>query len=250
MSSVTGPGPSVSGNGPPAAPPTPPPASPPPLARLRRARRGALPESSQSLPLRRRWGRFALGAVLALLGAWVFAALYVSAGERVEVLAMRNDVGRFEEIDRDDLRTVRVAADEGVDTIDASDAGDLVGRLASTELREGSLLADSQLVPEDSDLIGADEAVVAANLPQSAAPDQAWEAGMDVIVVIVPPETGGAAPEGEGENEEIEGWLYNVGDLDDQTRTRQIDLVVPDYAAAEVAAAAADERVVLALAGG
>lgn len=249
MSSVTGP--SVSSNGPPTAspgaPPTPPPVSPPPMTRLRRARRRSLPESAQGLPLRRRWGRFAAGTILALLGAWVFAALYVSAGERVEVLAVRRDVGRYEEIERSDLRTVRVAADRGVDTVRAGELDDVVGRLASTELREGSLLADSQLVPGDADLIDQDEAVVAVELPRAAAPDNAWEAGMEVLVVVLPPENAGGE---QAEPQEVEGWLYNVGELDDQTRTRHIDLVVPDFAAAEVSAAAADERIALALVGG
>lgn len=238
----------------PPTPPGPPPSSgarapsvPPPKPRLRRSSRAPVQGSPDGLPLRRRWGRFAAGAVLALLGAWIFASLYVSAGERVEVLAVARDVGRYEPIERDDLRTVRVAADPGVDTIEASRADELVGRIAATGLREGSLLAPSQIVPEDAQLHGDDEAIVPVELPRAAAPDRAWEAGTEVLVVVMPPETGGGE---EAEPRQYEGWLYSVGEVDEQTRTRHVDVVVPDFAAAEVTAAAFEERVALALMGG
>jgi hypothetical protein len=232
---------------PPAASPTGAPAVPPPRARLRRASRAPVQGSPEGLPLRRRWGRFAMGAVLALLGAWIFASLYISAGERVEVLAVARDVNRFEEIERDDLRSVRVAAEPGVDTIRAGRADELVGRMAATGLREGSLLAPSQLVPEGNDPVGDREVVVPVELPQSAAPDSAWEPGTEVLVVVPPPDAGTG---GEVEPERYEGWLYRVGEVDDQARTRHVELVVPDFAVEEVATAAHEERIVLTMVGG
>ena len=99
-----------------------------------------MPIAPSGLPARRRWGRVAAGGVLALVGAWTAASLYASAGERVEVVVVAGEVDRFEEIARDDLKVVRVAADPGVDTIPGADLDDLVGRVAATDLSDGVLL--------------------------------------------------------------------------------------------------------------
>jgi hypothetical protein len=224
---------------------------PPPKAGLRRASRAPVQGSPDGLPMRRRWGRFAAGVVLATLGAWVFASLYISAGERVEVLAVARDVGRYEEIQRDDLRVVRVAAGEGVDTIRAGRADELVGRVAGTGLREGSLLSPSQLLSEDYEVVGVDERIVPMELPRSAAPGgNAWEPGMDVTVVMTPASAGSGATE-DPQPESAEGWILDIGEVDDETRTVHVDVVVDDFQADDVAAAALEEgRVALTLSGG
>jgi hypothetical protein len=208
--------------------------------RLARVRRAALPTatSAEGLPARRRWARVAAGAVLALLGGWVFASLYVSAGERVEVLAVAHDVDRFDTVDRDDLRTVRVAADPDVDTVDASDVDDIVGRAAATDLREGSLLSPNQLIARDARLVGDNEAVVGAELAPGDIPEGALAGGIDVMVVLRPAD---AAPG--GEVDQVPGWLLEFGDPDENTGDRRVSLVVPEDRAADVAAAASDERV-------
>src|SRR5687768_13815590 len=99
------PGTAPQGRGGPGLPtPAAPPGGRPAIAPPRRlGRRGPAPVSSSpgGLPTRRRWGRFAAGVTLALLGAWVFAALYVSAGERVEVVALARDVPMFQAIEED-----------------------------------------------------------------------------------------------------------------------------------------------------
>jgi hypothetical protein len=208
--------------------------------RLARVRRAALPTatSAEGLPARRQWARVAAGAVLALLGGWVFASLYMSAGERVEVLAVAQDVERFQPIERDDLRTVRVAADPEVDTIDASEADSLVGRAAATDLVAGSLLAPDQLIGQGARLVGDDEAVVGAELARGDVPDGALAGGIDVMVVLRP-----AATAPDGEVDQVPGWLLEFGDPDGNTGDRQVSLVVPETRAADVAAAASDERV-------
>jgi hypothetical protein len=210
--------------------------------RLARVRRAALPAatSAEGLPARRRWARVAAGAVLALLGGWVFASLYVSAGERVEVLAVAQEVDRFGTVDQDDLRTVRVAADPGVDTIDAGDRDEIVGRAAATDLREGSLLSPSQLMAQDARLVGDDEAVVGAELAPGNVPEGALAGGIGIGVVLRPADTAPGA-----EVEEVPGWLLEFGDPDENTGDRRVSLVVPEDRAADVAAAASDERVAI-----
>ncbi|HAS13137.1 MAG TPA: hypothetical protein DCS55_21895, partial [Acidimicrobiaceae bacterium] len=61
-------------------------------------------------PVRRRWGRIAVGLAAAVLGAWIFAALYLSAGDRHEVVALSQTVDRLDVIERSDLRVVRISS--------------------------------------------------------------------------------------------------------------------------------------------
>jgi len=197
-----------------------------------------VPVAPSGLPARRRWGRVAAGGVLALVGAWTAASLYASAGERVEVVVAAGDVGRFEELTRDDLKVVRVAADPGVDTIPGGDLDDLVGRVAATDLSDGVLLSEDQLVGPDERLVAGDEAVVGARLGPGAAPRRALVGGAPVLVVVRPAQT-----DADSEVVEVEGWLADVGEADATTGEREASLVVPAGSAAEVAAAAADQRI-------
>jgi SAF domain-containing protein len=210
--------------------------------RLRR--RAAVPDagSPEGMPLRRRWGRFAIGAFLALLGGWVSASLYISAGSRVEVVAMADDVEAYSPIDRDDLRIVRVAADPGVDTIDADDIDQIVDRTAAIDLVEGSLLTPNQLFREDADLLAENEVLVGADLESTDAPDDLCS-GIDVRVVV------SAAAGGEETTvTPIDGWLWDVGNRDEDTGRRHVTIAVPDSQANNVGSAAHNgELAVLAL---
>jgi hypothetical protein len=180
----------------------------------------------------------AAGAAVALLGAWVAAALYVSAGERVEVVVTARDVGRFEPIQAGDLKLVRVAADPGVATIPSDELDDLVGRVAATAVPAGTMLAPDQLVADGEQLVASDEAVVGARLAQGAVPLGSLQGGDPVLVVIRP-----STSAGDGGPVEVRGWLAELGESDQTSRTREASLVVPASRAAEVAAAAADERI-------
>lgn len=205
---------------------------------------GPVPGSPEGLPTRRRWGRFAAGVTLALLGGWIFAALYVSAGSRVAVLVVARDVGAYEVIEQGDLRSVRVAADPGVDTIDADDADELIGRVAAVALSEGALLSPQQVFADDERLVGRDEGVVGAELAPGDAPDGALETGTDVSVVLRPETMGEDASV-----REVQGWLLEVGGVDEQTGKRRVAVVVPAASAADVAAAASAGRVALVMLG-
>ena len=62
--------------------------------------------------------------------------------------------------------------------------------------------------------------------------------GAPVLVVVRP-----AQCETDAEATEVEGWLADVGDPDETTGEREASLVVPTGSAADVAAAAADQRI-------
>src|SRR5690606_14321605 len=140
----------------------------PPVTGSRRA--APVPASPSGLPLRRRWGRVAAGAVLALLGAWLCMVLVATAGGREETLAMARDVARGEPLDRDDFRVVRVAADAGVRTIPAGDLDEMVGLVAGSDMPKGSLPSREQMLDEGERLPTRDEVEVGARLAAAAAP--------------------------------------------------------------------------------
>lgn len=190
-------------------------------------------------PVRRRWGRIGVGLAAAIIGAWVFAALYLSAGDRSEVLALSGDVDRLEVIERSDLRVVRISSDTDVSTIDASQVDDIVGRVANVDLVAGSLLAADQLVPEGRQLLAANEAVVGVLLGPGDSPTRTLRRGTPVLVVIRP------ASGTQGDTEEIEGWVFDASGEALNTRERPIELAVPRGAAGAISAAAADQRVTI-----
>ena len=103
-----------------------------------RAARQATVVAQKKDPVRRRWGRIGGGVLAAVVGGWLFASLYLSADDRVEVLAVASDVARFDVIERSDLKVVTIAEDTDVSSIPASRIQDLVGRIASTDILAGA----------------------------------------------------------------------------------------------------------------
>lgn len=206
----------------------------------RRARQAAVaPPRPPRVPVRRRWGRIGAGVAAAVLGAWVFAALYLSAGDRNDVLVLSHDVGRLEVIERSDLRVVRMSNDSDVESIDAGRMDDFVGRIAGVELVAGSLLAEGQVLPAGRDLLSADEAVVGVLLGPGDSPVRSLRRGTPVLVVVRPP-AGSQA-----DTEEIEGWVFDASGEPLNTRERPVELAVPRDKAGLISAAAADQRVTI-----
>jgi hypothetical protein len=204
------------------------------------SRRAALagPRSPGDVPTRRRWGRFAAGVCLALVGGLLFAALYLSAGSRVEVLVAAHDIGAYETLERDDLRVERVAAEPDVATVDGADLDDLVGRAAATAIPEGAILAPDQVFEEGAQLVGAGEVVVGMEVSLAEAP--ATLATGDSVLLGVEP-----GPGSDGPAVVVEGWLLEIGDRDDDRDALDVSVVVPRTFALDVGLAAADGRVSL-----
>ena len=188
-------------------------------------------------PVRRRWGRIAVGLAAAVLGAWIFAALYLSAGDRHEVVALSQTVDRLDVIERSDLRVVRISSDTDVSTVDAARIDEIVGRVAETDLVAGSLLSNDHLVPDGRQLLRSDEAVVGVLLGPGDSPTRVLRRGTPVLVVVRP------AAGSQGETEQVEGWVYDTSGEALNTRERPIELAVPRDSAAAISAAAADRRV-------
>lgn len=206
----------------------------------RRSRHAAVaPSKPPRGPVRRRWGRVGVGAAAAVLGAWVFAALYLSAGTRSDVLVVARDVERLGVIDRSDLRVTRMSKDSDVESIDADRVDEFVSRIAGVDLKAGSLLTQSHVLPTGQKLLGADEAVVGLLLGPGDSPVRSLRRGTPVLVVV-------RAPAGsDGDPTEIEGWVFDASAKPLNTRERPVELAVPRGQAGLISAAAADQRVTL-----
>ena len=200
--------------------------------------------SPSGLVRRRQWGWVLAGVGAVVVGGWGSASLWLRAGDRVEVVALAEDVEAYETVTRDDLRTVRVAAPEGVDVVRAGEIDDLVGRAAASDLPGRSLLVESDLFPVDESVITDGEAVVGVRVAPGAAPVELAR-GRTVLAVILPPQNPGSSEAGEARS--VEGWVLKTEDLSTgaQTGGLSVSVVVPRDEATEVAAASADDRLSL-----
>jgi hypothetical protein len=113
----------------------------------------------------RRWSLALLAVLVTVASALGFVVLWMNAGGREPVLALRRNVTAGQTIEADDLRVVRVAADPGIDPIASSARDDIVGRPAAADLLAGTLL-----------------------VPEAVGTASGLEAGQAVIAVPVSPE--------------------------------------------------------------
>ena len=188
-------------------------------------------------PVRRRWGRIGAGFGVALVGAWIFAALYVSADDRADVLVMAENVDRLDVIERSDLRAVQLSENREIASIAASRIDEFVGRVAGVDLIEGSLIAPGQLLPADASVLAGDEAVVGLLMSPGDSPQGSLHRGVPILVVIRPtPGTGSTT-------EEIDGWVLEASGEAADARDRPVEVVVARTEASAVSAAAAEGRV-------
>src|SRR5918994_4431926 len=76
----------------------------------------------------RRWS-LALLAVLVTLGwALAFVVLWMNAGGRKPVLALKQDVAAGQVLQAEDLQVVRVSSDPGVKPVASSERDEVIGR--------------------------------------------------------------------------------------------------------------------------
>lgn len=215
--------------------------------RLSRARASALGWGQEpGRASRRNRGRVVGAVVLMVVSGWLGAVVFLSAGSREEVLAVDGPVERFTELSRDDLRTVRVAADGDVPVIAADRLEDVVGRTTSMELADGALLSADQLLEVDERPVGPGEAVVGALLAPTDSPGRLAK-GADVQVIVR-----AAADEGTP-SRSLEGWILDVESADSAgsgSQGRWVSLVVAQADAGQVSAAAAENRVTVVVLGG
>jgi hypothetical protein len=96
---------------------------------------------------RRRPWLVATGALLAAVGALSVVWLVGAAGQRQEVIAVRQAVAYGEVIEAADLGLSRVSVDPGIDVVPAGARASLVGQVATTRLLPGMLMAPGMVAP-------------------------------------------------------------------------------------------------------
>lgn len=97
-------------------------------------------------PRRRPW-LIATGVLLASIGALAVVWLVGAAGQRQEVLAVRQEVGYGEVLAEADLTLARVSVDPGVSVLPAAARTQVIGQVATTRLVPGMLLGDGMVEP-------------------------------------------------------------------------------------------------------
>jgi len=142
----------------------------------------------RSLPRRRRPGMIALAFALVGAGILASAALYQRANHQVPVLLVTSQVQVGQVITAGDLGTTSVAAAANVKVIPARQLGQVVGLIAATTLRPGTLLASSELATSVPPVAG--QVLVPIALKPSMLPASALVPGDHVEVVP----TAGTAP--------------------------------------------------------
>ena len=119
-------------------------------------------------------------AVFGLTSLWWFT----SATEKVEVLALANAVERGEVLELEDLVVVSINTDDVLATIDRFGSGQIVGRVALTDMAAGTLVTPSQFAADDA--LEAGEGVVGLELDAGQIPALRLLPGNTVSVVLTP----------------------------------------------------------------
>lgn len=134
-----------------------------------------------------RWPEMALGtlvvAVFALAGAW----FYSSSSATEDLLALRTPVERGAVITRADLMVVQVASEDTLNTLGSTQAEQIVGQIAMTDLSAGTLATSDLFIDRAS--IETGSGIVGLALAPGQYPTLALRPG-DVVRVVRTPRPG------------------------------------------------------------
>lgn len=139
------------------------------------------PGSLRELPRRRRPAMIALAAVLVGAGVLASAVLYQRANHQVPVLMVTQAVPAGAVITAADIGTTTIAAGPGVQVIPARQESQVVGLVAATSLRPGTLLAASELTSKLAP--GPGQELVPVPLKPSLLPASGLAPGDQVLAV-------------------------------------------------------------------
>ncbi len=189
--------------------------------------RGGAPAQLRSLPRRRRPGMIALAVALVGAGILGSAALYQRENHQFPVLVVTATVPQGAVIRAADVGTASVAAGAGVLTIPAGQLRQVVGLIAATALRPGSLLAPGDVAATQPP--GRGQALVPLPLRPSGLPASGLAAG-DQVVVVPTSAAAGAAAGGSSPQvltRPVAGVVEAVSAAPDSSGFVVVDLLVP-----------------------
>lgn len=195
----------------------------------------------RALPRRRRPGMIALAVVLIGAGILGGAALYQHVNHQVAVLMVRADLPVGSVLTAADLSTTSVTTGSGVQVIPAGQERQVVGLVAGTSLRSGTLLAASELTSALPPAAG--QVLVPVAVKPSQLPASGLVPGDQIDVVPAPgaqassdTSTGGAA---------IAGVVQAVSRVTEANGLDVVDMLVPATHGAVLAREAATGNIAL-----
>jgi hypothetical protein len=202
----------------------------------------------RGLPRKRRPGMIALAAALIGAGILASAALQAREDHQVPVVMVTASVPVGSVITSSDIGTTTVAAGPGVQTIPARQLSQVVGLVAATALRPGTLLAPSELTSKLPPGPGQDLVPVA--IKPSGLPASGLVPGEQVLVVATP---AAAASSGTGAapvlTSPVAAVVEAVNDVPDQDGFDVVDLIVTSSEGPPVAEQAATGQIALVITG-
>ncbi|MGH8874926.1 MAG: SAF domain-containing protein [Acidimicrobiia bacterium] len=187
-----------------------------------------------------------LGVLLVAFFALMAVLVVGAASKREPVLALASPIGRGEPLTSAHLRVAYLAVDQDVARLSESEASSLLGLVAVTDLREGTILtADhfARRVP-----LSSGEGVVGLYLAPGEYPVGVLAAG-DLVDAVLVPERGQSLEAASSEVLVKRAEVFDVAELAGQSQLF-VSLRMGEAEAARLAAAAAAGRVRLVLVGG
>lgn len=198
--------------------------------------------SEQSPPMRplrgrRRPAMMAASVALTALGALAAWEVYGIASHQTPVLVVARDVPIGQQLQAQDLRTVAMGMDPGVQFFNAKDKSAVIGKRAAVDLKANALLAPSQVTDHITPAAG--EVVVPLALKASQLPARGIRPGDTVLATVVLPD-------------DTKAPVNHVGRVDrvgqpDADGFLVTDLVVPAADGAALARQAAEGKVAIVL---
>ena len=185
---------------------------------------------------RRRPWLIAAGFLLSAVGALAVTWLVGAAGQRQEVLVVRQSVEYGEVIEAGDLGVARVSVDPGVGVIAAEQRDSLIGQVAATRLTPGMLLVAGAVEPGGEP--GSGRVLVPIAVAAERMPAGGLRAGDRILAIDAEP------PEGQPVGVGIPATVVRIGAMDVNGVT-VVDVTVGPADGPELAIAAANGRVAL-----
>lgn len=179
-----------------------------------------------------------------------FALMLNSAGDREQVVTVAREVQAGEKLTAGDLSTTQVAVDKGLKPVPADQQDALVGQRAAVGLKPGSLLSRSQV--SRTTLVAKGEQVVPVGLKPALVHASGLAPGQRVEVVRVQKEGSEPAPSASGkqpetDQESVPARVIKVGDAEEGSGTRVVDVAVLKEDGPKVLEWSASETAALAL---
>jgi hypothetical protein len=210
-------------------------------------RNGPVPAIARSqlrgLPRRRRPAMIALAAALIGAGILASAALYQREDHQVPVVMVTTAVPVGAVITSGDVGTTTVAAGPGLQVVPARQLSQVVGLVAATSLRPGTLLAPSELTSRLSP--GPGQQLVPVAVKPSGLPASGLAPGDQVLVVATPAAGGSSSGAAPVLLHPVSAVVEAVDAVPDQDGSDVVDLLVESGIGPEVAEQAATGQIAL-----